>query len=391
MALGAVLAAALTDHSARSRSLTVQGLDVLKQPGGGYGVPIETISVEEAAPGYVSSMSFTIEDPAKAVTVNTGDKVQFWDHVRDIPIFAGFVDTAVYSPAFATGRTITVECVGLDAVLDWLTLPAVTLAFTWAGGYDVYPAVQSLYAQANGIGVPLNTGFAVQYGSQAFPVGNLTAYQALMASGTYAITGGTSLRSAIRGLLAAAVEAVTYLSGQPSYGLTVDFYGGLRCWDTAPAFYTTHPSDYADLTVTDTSASALTSAQLLHVMDGGSVVRGVQVNGGNAAGTGYVSDGSGIPGRTSVVTDATLLTAAAKLAAANDAIAQAVVTPRGSFLLDTYTPTSVHPGSTLTLTDAGIGVATWYRVQGITKTFNGDGTQQWTVAYGNPAPSYVDS
>jgi hypothetical protein len=61
MALGAVTAAALTDHSARAYGLYVNGLDLIKQPSvPGYGVPIDSIHVREAGPGGVSSMSFTV-------------------------------------------------------------------------------------------------------------------------------------------------------------------------------------------------------------------------------------------------------------------------------------------------------------------------------------------
>ena len=396
--LAPILGAVCLANGTRGRTLTINGLEVLKKPGGsGHGVSFDSIRVDEAAPGSVSSMQFVVDDPLKAVTVTVGEMVRFWDHIRNVPIFTGFVDAVTLAPAFGTGRTITVSCVGLDAVLDWLRVPALTFDLTLSASSVQYQIVQALYGAAYGSsGVSLNAGFNTagpRGGSQAFPVGDGSVCSG---STTWASTAGSSLRSAIAEFCRVTSNAYSSLFNglSPlSYRLTVDPWGGLRFW----AFYgevgppERVPSDYATLTVTDTAASALVSASLSHVIDGGSVIRSVWVTGGSAAGTGSVSDGSGIPGRSSSITDASITTDEAKSAAASAIFSSSVTLPRGSFQLESYTPTSVHPGSPLVLTDAQTGVSGTYAVTGIGRTFEAGTKETWTVAYGKAEPSYIDT
>ena len=390
--LAPVLGAVCLANGTRARTLTVAGVEVLKQPGGtGYGVETSSVSVDEAAPGAVSSMQFVIDDPAKAVTVNSGDMVRFWDHVRDVPIFTGFVDTVTYAPAFATGRTLAVSCVGLDAVLDWLAVPAVLITNT--GLISEGEVLQSLVAQSAGVGVPLNTGSSSVSGSQSKPLG--TGY-AVSSIATWRAPAGSSVRSAFMAFLAAANAADNTSNNAMSpvsRHMTVDAWGGLRYWADQPWTALTagyYPSDYATLTVTDTAASAVTSSSLAHVVDGGSVIRNVWVTGGNAAGTGSVSDGTGIVGRSQSVSDSAILTDAAKRAAAAGVFASTSEPVRGSMTLESYTPTSVHVGSPLALADAMVGVASTYAVTGLSRTFENGTKETWAVSYGTPEPSYID-
>jgi hypothetical protein len=174
--------------------------------------------------------------------------------------------------------------------------------------------------------------------------------------------------------------------------LTVDFYGGLRCTYQRPATTTDVPDDYAALTVTDTFASATVAANLNHTIDGGAVTRQVLVIGGSAAGSGLVSDGTDLPGPAAVVSDTSITTYANMLARARAEMSRSVQQVRGSFTLEAYTPTpNVHPGSRLVLTDAAAGATGTYRISQIGKRFNSSGTQEWDIAYGGSAPSYVDT
>jgi hypothetical protein len=111
MALGAVLAAALTDHSAHPFSLLIAGLDVIRQPGvqgNAYGVELSTIQVTEAAAGGVSTLSFVIDDPLNVVGLSEGQPVLFQDNARNEPEFLGFVETAKVIPG-GSSRSISVR------------------------------------------------------------------------------------------------------------------------------------------------------------------------------------------------------------------------------------------------------------------------------------------
>ncbi|MEI8084390.1 MAG: hypothetical protein WCI74_21325, partial [Actinomycetes bacterium] len=243
---------------------------------------------DEAAPGAVSSLRFIVDDPAKSLTINAGDVVRFWDHIRDVPIFGGFVDTVTCAPAFSTGRTISVSCVGFDILLDWLVIPSFTIPAPYI--LSEGDVLQCLVAVCGGVGVPLHARSGPTLaGSQGAPTG---AGYAIMNLASYSFVQGTTLRAAWTGFLAAANEADNTANGTTvpvSRHFTVDMWGGLRYWADQPWTALTagyYPADYATLTVTDTAASAVRSVDLSHQVDGGGVVRNVWVVGGNAAGSG---------------------------------------------------------------------------------------------------------
>ena len=70
----AVVAAALTDHSAHPFALWVGGVDWIKQPGVAgnlFGVPLDSIEVTENGPGGVSSLRCSVEDPLNVLPLPT--------------------------------------------------------------------------------------------------------------------------------------------------------------------------------------------------------------------------------------------------------------------------------------------------------------------------------
>src|SRR6186997_225679 len=104
----AVIAAALTDHSAHPWGLFVGSSDVIGM------TSLETIRLTEEGPGGVSSMEFTIDDPGKAVSIVDGAEVSFWDLTGNVVYFRGTVASWTARPEFGgQGRTITVECDGI--------------------------------------------------------------------------------------------------------------------------------------------------------------------------------------------------------------------------------------------------------------------------------------
>ena len=386
MPTAALIATQLTDHSARPFTVTLGALDVTRLANGG-GVDIDTVSVTEQGPGGVSSMTFRVWDPDLAINVSDADPVEFWDNDNALPMFVGFVQTWSNKPA-TVSRYVEVVCVGVEVLLDWMVVPSLTIpALTPIG-----QAVQMIASAAIPLGVALRYGGnATSDGTLAAPVGIISSIPSFSTQSVVVITG-QSIREAIRTTIAECIVVDNWAGwfGGPSiYPVqpTVDFWHGLRLWRVGY-----RPDDYADLTVTDTTAGALAASVLDHEADSGGVVRGVYVIGGNAAGTGLVPDGSGIPGQIAIIEDATILTADAKNRAASAYLAEHTTAERGSLVIGSYNPTTnVRAGSNMSLTDAQVGVTVaGYPIASITKTFHKTGAgirQTWTVAYGGLRPS----
>lgn len=364
------------------KSLFLSGLDVLKQPGTGtnrFGVPLETCDLTEEGPGGVSELTFTLEDPGLAApTLAQGQDVRFHDHLRDKPIFLGFVQSWSIR-VLGIGRAFDVTCVGIENVLDWMLVPSLTLA----NGSDFVASIQSVMANATGIGVSLNvtSGGGVD-GTQAQPVGNLFVFNSL--NETVTLTGDT-VREAIRKIAAVSPVADPFAIpyGQ-TYGLcSVDFWGGLRVWRAS-----TKPGGYADLTINDAPAGPILGADLSHNV-AAIVPHQVYVQGGNAAGTGLVSDGSGIPGPVATFSDSSILAASTRDALGKAYLTDQITTERGSYTVETFVPsTDIHAGSRTTITDAQIGLSgNIFPIAAIRKTFQGANLETWAITYGGLPPS----
>lgn len=384
MALGGIIGAALTTPAAHPWSLTLDGLDVIKKPGAagnGYGTPIEGVEVTEAAPGRVSGMVWTIDDPAAELTITAGAFVVLWDHTNDVPAFAGFLMTPTFRPS-GVGRLIDCRAIGIEAILDWAILPA----FTPPAVTFLETAIQAAVAQAAmPASVPgLNVATAAS-SSQATPIGS----NGLGVTPSGAISGGT-LRAVIQAMIDRRTPAILPPDGVAVL-FTIDFYGGLRVYRRRNGTPTDVPSDYATLTVTDTAAGAIAASNLEHTVDMAGTIRGVAVVGGNAAGTGVVMDGTGEPGPIELLTDAAILTDDDKRNRAWAVMAPSTSSARGSFdLVDTTIAAGVHAGSPLVLTDAQTGATGTYNLGELVRTYTGSGRQNVKVTYGNPAPSFVD-
>lgn len=390
MPLAPVIAAALTTGGPHAYSLWINGLDVLREPGAPgnrFGVPIETISIEELAPGGVSGMTFTIKDPQAQLTVAGGDYVLMWDHVNDVPLFAGWVFPDVTPRAMGgPGRAIDVSVIGPEALLDWSYCKGGTLVSL--DGPSVVQALAGLTLfGAPGIRAIADTTIPLE-SSQATPIGDWGVNGTI----TPTVDDGT-LRAVLRQVGDWLIRELTLID--PSRTLyppqfTVDYYLGLRAWaqgdPTTPV-----PTDYATLTVTDTPPGAYVATEPEHTTDLSDVHRYVYVKGGAAAGTGVVSDGSGRPGPVGVVSQSSSLTGDDKLAWARTDLNNHGQTFRGTLVLDDVTPpANVHPGSRLVFTDTTVGASGTFYIGGISKTFNPSGRQRWTVTYGARPASYID-
>lgn len=390
----AVLAAALTDHSAHPYSLWVDGLDVIGLPAGTIGTARETIRLTEAGPGGVSSIEFTFRDDSGSVTIANGASILFWWNTPDVPLFRGWVDTySVMPDSGGQARWITIQGIGIEALLDWLIIGELP------GGAHVAGVFGQEISYLGGVaGVPnaIFAGAATQ-SSQAAPVGGY--YRASgdnvnLSANWDASWVGYSLRRAISELFdwMARIDPQPVFAGasQPRVLFTMDFYGGLRLWNDDTGVT---PTDYTNLTVNDVYAGAILAENLAYTVDPSQVVHEVYVKGSSAANSGWFSDGTGIRGKQALVSDTTNITSPDLAAQAAKSVFQANSNQvRGSFEITDFTPTAtIHAGSFVTITDAAAGQsAAQYRIMQIDKAFTGSGRQDWKVTFGSLAPNVVN-
>jgi hypothetical protein len=396
----AVIAAALTTAGAHPFSLFVDSLDVIKDAGiNGIGTPIESIEVTEAGPGGVSSMTFTIEDPIKGVSIADGATVVLQNNTADACLFRGFVESWESAPDFGgQGRSLSVTAVGIETLLDWLIVPD-----DWhppGGALNAMPeAIQSAATSAGFAGNANTSGSAAPAeSSAAFPITGYTRVGTDVGAsnnlGTAPLAGshGVSLRQAIAALIA---YQIAHDTGEPFGGftavqdqlVTVDFYGRLRAWRDLDGII---PTDYTNLTINDAYAGPIVADTLRYRREPGQLVHQVQVSDGAVTPTiQTVSDGTGLAYPQAVVSDATLTTSDARRFAGRQIIGRAQANVyRGDFRLLDFTPAeTIHAGSYVAFTDAAVGLAGQsFRIMEIKKTFNGSGRQNWQITFGSLAP-----
>jgi hypothetical protein len=387
------IAAALTTAAAHPWILTIGGLDVIKEPGGaGFGVSPATVRVVEAGPGGVSSIEFDVDDPFKSVAIADGAELVYWNATADVPIFRGYVDTWQASPAFGDqGRRFRVEGVGVETLLDWLINPggvvggpaAMNYAAGWLAGYLGFP------------GSVGSTEPTPSESSETAPVGSFirTGTDATLLNWfSTVLPEGATLREAIAQALTHAIANDTQGPGSGFGGtavspmfLTVDFLLRLRQWQDQAG---RRPTDYTDLTVSD--AGPIRPENLTHRRDPGQIIRAVYVKGADAASSGWVVDGSGVPGRQAYLADTTIGSALERDQAARAVMASSAAgVVRGEFDLIDFTPVeTVHTGSFVTITSSALGLSgEQFRIMEIEKRFTNAGRQSWHVSYGSFAPS----
>lgn len=387
MAVAAVLAAALTNHAARSRGLYVGGVDVTFEPGSGgnrYGVAIESIVVTESGPGGVSSMTFTIDDPLIEVAIEDGLGVRYEDLGRETTTFLGFVQAFSIEPGFGgQGRTIRVTAVGVEAVLDWAKV-ATTLVYDPAGAilYSLNDVIQGIVANAVGLGpIRALSGYGAINSNQEGPiVSGLGPVSSLLT-----IPAGTTVREAIRLAWQSLGFGIGSIGAQDLMW-TVDFTYGLRVWTTSPLGLE-RPDDYGTETIVDTALSAAVAESLSYAWDAAGVVRGVIVIGTGVTVT--VGDGSGKPGLIATLRDPALTTAAMATSAGVAYLNGFSPTVRGSYSRTDREPdAAIHAGGRVVISDTAAGLSTKpLRIMQVRKTFNGSNREDWTIAFGGLPPS----
>lgn len=395
----ALIGAALQGTNVYAYGLYVGGNNVLLEPGIGgnrFGVPQDTITVTEAGFGGVSSMTFTLEDPTIENTISIGDDVLYLKHSETLPEFRGWVQRWTVKP-WGIGRMIEIECIGVEALLDWMIIPSLTItAGAYGGGPpgSVGELVQRVVNAAVGPGVPLNIAVdAANSGGQLTkPIGG--GGLATNLASDLVITGQT-LREGLRMLSDALYSPA---AGVPQWGIfTIDYLFGLRWIVLERAFPDRIPVDYDDLTITDTTAGPIIGAGPSHEVDSASVTRAVYVKGGNANGTGLVTDGSGKVGAFAILEDAAILTNAARDAAGLAYLRDKSFSVRGDVTRQTFIDPStvtdhVQALSNVVFTDAQLSLSgVTYRIAQIEKHYHGANLETWTISYGGMPPSFPNA
>ena len=228
-----------------------------------------------------------------------------------------------------------------ESFLDW----SVSLsAYGIAAGTRVDDAIQTIIGRSAGVNVPYRAGAqggATKPSNQAFPIGTVSD----QTTDNITVSSGTTLRAALQQLQA--------VSPVPQ-AVTMDYTYGLR-FDPSGLF-AIDPEDYGQPAVTDEPGSPLMTENLAHTMVT-ATFRSVMVVGTGVNVT--MADGSGAPGPMGRLDDSTINTDGAARAAGYAFLAKSTSDPRGTFSVSDQSTTSVlgwwdvHPGSFVTLTDAG--------------------------------------
>lgn len=383
----AVVGAALNGGAIRPYGLFVGGLDVRPN------VPLNyAITVVEAGPGEVSSIGFTIEDTDGTIPIPAaGSEIRLQDLILDYPIFSGYLNTCQVEPYPAVGKLMTIDGTGLEALIDWAKLPATDL-----GGSDISPPTLRFtlawLAQQNpqvNLIAPEPPSAGPIDGDATWPIGILNSPAALKiwATGGPYVTPLGSLRGALvyagRNSWSGSFLVVGFYADMV---VTVDFYRRLRIFRRGHA-----PADYTDLTVNDVASGTYVASNLQWIVAPGEVVRSVYVQGAPGVAA-WFNDGTGIFGPQETISDPTATEVSRLTKTATDYLAAQAALVRGTLTLEGYVPTvgTIHPGSSLIITDANLGLAAAsYQIFRITKTFRAGGRQDWRIDFGNSRPTYV--
>jgi hypothetical protein len=380
MAGAGVVTTIITTPATRSKSLFVGGADMMP---GGKGVPLETVHVTENGPGGVSSMTFSVDDPLLAVTVTPGMDVRFWDVTLDYPIFTGFVQTVAIRPDFGdTGRSFEVECIGIECLLDWAVT---TIDMTFSTGVT-QDAIVTIVSQATGFGgINYAKSSTTVNGNREFPV----ADTGVAIVNTVTVPAGTTVREAIRMVCDAQFGTSFGPTGldNASRMTTIDFYSGLRSF-VSNSVGLTKPDDYTTEVIVNQATGTVTEG-LSYESDMGTThivfIKGTGVSG-------FVSDGSGLPGQIAYLEDTNVTTADQLKSRGNAYLSQFVSGIRGTYdQSDRDATSTTHAGGMVTVTDGRVGLsAVTLRIMTIDKRFHAV-RQDWSIGFGGIEPSFVNA
>lgn len=376
--LGGILGYVQVSEPTRTYGLWIDGLDVIARPAASYGVDPRSVTVVEAGPGDVSSMTFTLRDTTSQVTVAPGQVVQFMDFGFNVPLFVGYVESYAVS-VLGVGREIDVTCVGIESALDWMYVPALTIA----AGVDILTAFQSICGQAYGCGIPIRWAGA-NAGGSSIDTPMFTGASGGLA-GSVAISAGTLRQALDQYGKAWATEFGADTGDFLTWLTTIDVWFGLRLYQDI--------TGVADmLTITVTTASDPRPEGTEYRVGSAAARQAIASGSGSVT---QVSDGSGIPGPF-LTTDASNATTVqrrqalglgAMAAQSDDYSGTTSITMTRTLLASKGVGSSSgqrRAGAQFVLTEAAVGAsALTTRAHRITKTYKPSREETWVIEYGS--------
>lgn len=392
----ALLGTAAVSHATTLYTVTVGGIDF--NAGGLATSPmldIESVEVEEQGPGGVSSFQCTLFDPTAMITEPDNGYVEFWDDTNGWPLFAGFVQSWE-STTHAVGRYISIDCIGIETLLDWAVLPRdFVLQDTAYDTLTIGDIVQVLAANVTGLGVSLNTAKATSGpGDADHPIGRMQSGEVgpLVGQSSIVLAGGTTLREALRTIS----EWPIQFADPRNFLATIDFRRGLRAWYqfsdlfSAGLDFPPYPDDYPILIINEAGFDQRTTI-LEYVKDRASEYAGVVVTGSSAAIQTVISSGSGRAGPMGTLNDSSITTIAEAVEAGKAWLATKVEGTRGSVSIDSWLPDAEYrAGGHVIVVNTQAGVDDEFIISSIKKRFvkaQGGVRETWLVSYGNLPPS----
>lgn len=398
MVSAAIVGAALQTPATRKWFVRLDDVDVTGHQGThGHrvGVPVESLELDLEGSGGVSSASFALDDPDRSLTMREGARVEVFDVARDVPRFRGWLQNWSTAP-LGISRGITVEAQGVEAVLDWAFIPG---TLTIPAGRNLRDAIMdacsaAIYPQGGVAPIVAGiTGGANGNAQAGAGVGSFLPFTYTLQQA--AIITDTSLRDALRQI--ASVAGSVSLEGVlsvPEVKFTIDFLGYLRAWINTPA-------DWDDVATQSGFGGGTAPTAPAYENDAGGAAHAVYVVGGNAAGTGLVTDGTGIPGQIARINDSTITTAEGKTTAALRYMQERSGLARMPVRLESYTPAGSppglgvphpRPGARVQVRDAQLGIdpAQQFLMDGVTIGFNAGGlTENWDISAGGRRKSAI--
>jgi hypothetical protein len=273
---------------------------------------------------------------------------------------------------------VTVTCIGIETVLDWLYVPAITL-----GNEEPNTAIQRLISSAIGNVGPVNWSAASASSSASTPTNPVGIVHTGWFSTGFTTTGG-SLRQVLTDYLRYNAASITYFGHPPASWVPyvdMDFNGGIRVAAAIPSEFTTLTLDTAGANKPSNTEWGASASGAVHQ---------VAVTGGAVPFP--VSDGTGKVGPVARVSAVTSADAYGAYLDGQQYLADNGVATDGTVMWEGAAIGSIgaerRPGMTVTIRDPGVGIAslTGYIVDSIDKAFAASGEETWKLTFGGGQP-----
>jgi hypothetical protein len=338
-------------------SLHWNSVDLIDLNNKGFGVPLQSITINELGANAPSSISFTIADPKKALALPAIAQIQLNDHAANEVLFTGYLQRRrVVHFGGKVGYAVEAMAIDYSSLLDITIMPALQTA----AGVSDQTLIQSVVAHSirhKTIHCHHNLVTSTNSNMPAMDFTHLT--------------------------LRAAIEAIQYNAGADRH-YYVDFLGRLH--------YYLGPTEAgmgaAPYVISDAPTGAQRAAEgLVLEYDDSQIANAVYIVGATLAGSGWVKDEVSIKayGLRQAIFEAVHSKTAGSLANAGNHFLARHKDPlvRGSFTT-TGSDAGWRVGQTVTITNTAFGISSaTYPIKQIDTTFlSGTGIRQRVIHFG---------